>query len=202
MKGKNHSVADEDSRLVVLCKKSDLNAFESLVRKHEKNTLNIAYRMLGNYEEACEIVQDTFVSAYKNIGNFKGQAKFSTWLCAIVINLSKNRLKQLKSQLYYERFSIDDPVPTDESNIKAELASNEPSVTERLEIKETQEKVQGCISSLEDELRETLILRDIQGFSYDEISDILKIPEGTVKSRLFRARDALKDCLKKVIGDI
>ena len=164
--------------------------------------LNIAYRMTGNYEEACEIVQDAFVSAFKNISNFKEQAKFSTWLCTIVINLSKNRLKQLKSQLYYERFSIDDPVPTGESHIKAELASNEPSVIERLEKKEIQQKVQVCINSLEDELRETLVLRDIQGFSYDEISDILKIPEGTVKSRLSRARDILKDCLKKVIGDV
>lgn len=202
MKGKNHSVADEDSRLVILCKKRDLNAFEALVRRHEKNMLNIAYRMIGNYEEACEIVQDSFVSAYKNMSDFKEQAKFSTWLCAIVINLSKNRLKQLKSQLYHERFSIDDPVSTDEGHIKTELASNEPSVIEKLEIKETQEKVQACINALEDELRETLVLRDIQGFSYDEISDILKIPEGTVKSRLSRARDVLKDCLKKVIGDI
>jgi RNA polymerase sigma-70 factor (ECF subfamily) len=202
MNGKNQSVADEDSRLVVLCKKSDLKAFESLVRKHEKNMLNIAYRMIGNYEEACEVVQDAFISAYKSIKNFEEKSKFSTWLCAIVINLSKNRIKQLRSQLYHERFSIDDPVPTGESYIKVELASNEPSVIERLEIRETQQRVQACINSLEDELREAIILRDIQGFSYDEISDILKIPEGTVKSRLSRARDALKNCLKKVIGDI
>ncbi len=202
MKGTNQSVVDEDSRLVVLCKRGDFNAFEALVRKHEKNMLNIAYRMIGNYEEACEIVQDAFVSAFKNISNFKEQAKFSTWLCTMVINLSKNRLKQLKSQLYYERFSIDDPVYTGESHIKTEPASNEPSVIERLEKKETQENVQACINSLEDELRETLVLRDIQGFSYEEISDILKIPEGTVKSRLSRARGTLKDCLKKVIGDV
>lgn len=202
MKGKNHSVTDEDSRLVALCKKGDLNAYESLVRRHEKNMLNIAYRMIGNYEEACEIVQDAFVSAYKAIKSFEEKSKFSTWLCAIVINLSKNRLKKLKPRLYHERFSIDDPAPTDESHIKAEIVSNEPSVIERLEKKETQESVQACINSLEDELRETLVLRDIQGFSYDEISDILKIPEGTVKSRLSRAREALKDRLKKMIGDI
>jgi RNA polymerase sigma-70 factor (ECF subfamily) len=187
---------------VALCRKGNLNAFESLVRKHEKNMLNIAYRMIGNHEEACEVVQDAFISAYKGIKNFEEKAKFSTWLCAIVINLSKNRLKQLKSQLYYERFSIDDPVPTGDAQIKVEPVSNEPSVIERLEKKETQESVQACINSLEDELRETLVLRDIQGFSYDEISDILKIPEGTVKSRLSRARDALKGCLKKVIGDV
>lgn len=202
MKGKNQSVADEDSRLVALCRKGNLNAFESLVRKHEKNMLNIAYRMIGNYEEACEVVQDAFISAYKGIKNFEEKAKFSTWLCAIVINLSKNRLKQLKSQLYYERFSIDDPVSTGDAQIKVEPVSNEPSVIERLEKKETQQRVQTCINSLEDELREAIVLRDIQGFSYDEISDILKIPEGTVKSRLSRARDALKGCLKKVIGDV
>jgi RNA polymerase sigma-70 factor (ECF subfamily) len=201
MKGKNQSVSDEDSRLVVLCKKGDLNAFESLVRKHEKNMLNIAYRMIGNYEEACEVVQDAFVSAHKGIKNFEEKAKFSTWLCAIVINLSKNRLKQLKSQLYYERFSMDDPVPTANAQIKVEPVSNEPSVIERLEKKETQQMVQTCINSLEYELREMLVLRDIQGFSYDEISDILKIPEGTVKSRLSRARDALKDCLRKAMGN-
>lgn len=201
MKGKNQSVADEDSRLVALCRKGNLNAFESLVRKHEKNMLNIAYRMIGNYEEACEVVQDAFISAYKGIKNFEEKAKFSTWLCAIVINLSKNRLKQLKSQLYYERFSIDDPVPTGDAQIKVEPVSNEPSVIERLEKKETQQRVQTCINSLEDELREAIVLRDIQGFSYDEISDILKIPEGTVKSRLSRARDALKNCLRKVMGN-
>lgn len=202
MKGKNQSVADEDSRLVALCRKGNLNAFESLVRKHEKNMLNIAYRMIGNYEEACEVVQDAFISAYKGIKNFEEKAKFSTWLCAIVINLSKNRLKQLKSQRYYEQFSIDDPVPTGDAQIKVEPVSNEPSVIERLEKKETQQRVQTCTNSLEDELREAIVLRDIQGFSYDEISDILKIPEGTVKSRLSRARDALKGCLKKVIGDV
>ena len=202
MKEEKKIITDEDYKFVSLCKKGDVDAFEVLVKKHQKKMLNIAYRMLGSYEEACEIVQDSFVSAYKAIRDFEGKARFSTWLYTIVMNLSKNRLKQLKTQLYHEQVSIDDPVLTDNGNIKAEAVSNEPSILEQLEKKEFQQKVQGCINSLDDEFKEVLILRDIQGFSYDEISKILKIAEGTVKSRLFRSRETLKICLKKVIGDL
>lgn len=202
MKEEEKIKTDEDYEFVSLCKKGDVDAFEVLVKKHQKKMLNIAYRMIGSYEEACEIVQDSFVSAYKAIRDFEGKAKFSTWLYTIVMNLSKNRLKQLKTQLYHEQVSTDDPVLTDDGNIKAESVSNEPSILEQLEKKEFQQKVQGCITSLDDEFKEVLILRDIQGFSYDEISKMLKIAEGTVKSRLFRSREALKICLKKVIGDL
>jgi RNA polymerase sigma-70 factor (ECF subfamily) len=164
--------------------------------------LNIAYRMIGNYEEACEIVQDAFISAYRNLKGFKGKSKFSTWLYTIVMNLSKNRLKRLKTQLHREKFSLDNPVLTNDGQIKVEPASSEPSALDKLEKRDVQQKVQECINSLDDEFREVLILRDIQGFSYAEISDLLKAPEGTVKSRLFRAREAVKDCLKNVIGDL
>jgi RNA polymerase sigma-70 factor (ECF subfamily) len=90
------------------------------------------------------------------------------------------------------------------SDLSNYMKGKEQTITnlEKLERKDVQQKVQGCINSLDDEFKEVLILRDIQGFSYEEISSMLKIPEGTVKSRLFRARDALKDCLKKVMGDL
>jgi RNA polymerase sigma-70 factor (ECF subfamily) len=108
----------------------------------------------------------------------------------------------LKIQNYHEEFSIDDPVLTDDSQINVEPASGEPSILERLERRDVQQKVQGCINSLDNDFKEVLVLRDVQGFSYDEISDMLMIPAGTVKSRLFRARDTLRDCLKKVFGDL
>lgn len=202
MREEKQKTTDEDYELVSFCKKGDVDAFEVLVKKHQRRMLNIAYRMIGNYEEACEIVQDAFVSAYRNLKGFKGKSKFSTWLYTIVMNLSKNRLKQLKTQLHREKFSIDNPVLTNDGQIKVEPASSEPSALEKLEKRDVQRKVQECINSLDDEFREVLILRDIQGFSYGEISDLLKAPEGTVKSRLFRAREAVKDCLKKVIGDL
>lgn len=198
----NNQTTDEDYNLVSLCKKGNVDAFEVLVRKHQKRMLNIAYRMIGNYEDACEITQDAFVSAYKGIKDFKEKSRFSTWLYTIVLNLSRNRLNQLKIQSYREEFSFNDPVITDDSQINKEPASGETTILERLERRDVQQKVQGCINSLDSEFREVLILRDIHGFSYDEISNMLKIPEGTVKSRIFRARDILRDCLKRVIGDL
>lgn len=201
MRGKKPTV-DEDYEIVSLCQKGDIDAFEVLVRKHQKRMLNVAYRMIGNYDEACEIVQDAFVSAYRGLKSFKGKAKFSTWLYTIVINLSKNRLRQLKTQLDRERLSINDPVPATDGQIQGELASNEPSALEQLERRDIQQEVQKSINALDTEFREVLVLRDIQGLSYDEISDLLNIPEGTVKSRLFRGRDAVKDYLKKAMGDL
>jgi RNA polymerase sigma-70 factor (ECF subfamily) len=200
MKEDENTGADDDLRFISLYKKGDTGAFEYLVKKHQKKMLNIAYRMVGNYEEACEVVQDAFVSAYKNIKEFEGRSVFSTWLCSIVINLSKNRLKQIKAGLLHERYSIDDPVAAEDGFIKIEPASDAPSVLEQLERRELQEKVQGCISKLEDDFRAVLVLRDIQGFSYEEIGVALRINTGTVKSRIFRAREAIRDCLKKAFG--
>lgn len=202
MRENKQKTTDEDYEFVSLCKEGDVDAFEVLVRKHQTRMLNIAYRMIGNYEEACDVVQDAFISAYRSIKSFKGKAKFSTWLYTIVMNLSKNRLKQLRAQLHREKFSIDDPVPTNNGQVRGELASSGPSALESLERRDVQQKVQECINSLDDEFREVLMLRDIQGFSYDEISDVLTVPEGTVKSRLFRARGAVKDRLKKMLGDL
>jgi RNA polymerase sigma-70 factor, ECF subfamily len=202
MKREVRTAIDEDAEAVSLCKEGNVDAFESLVGKYQKKMFNIAYRMIGNYEDACEIVQDTFVSAYKGIKDFEGKARFSTWLYAIIMNLSRNRLSQLKIQRSREAFSIDDPVGSDDAEVKRETASDEPSILERLERKDVQRKVQGCIDTLDDEFKEVLVLRDIQRFSYDEITDMLKIPVGTVKSRLFRAREALKVCLKKVMGKL
>ena len=202
MKREEQAFIDEDAEIVSFCKKGNVDAFEELVRKHQKKMLNIAFRMIGNYEDACEIVQDAFVSAYKAIRHFEEKARFSTWLYTIVVNLSRNRLNQLKIKNSREAFSMDDPVPTDSSEFAVELASSEPSVLEKLEKRDVQKKVQVCIDSLDNEFKEVIILRDMQGFSYDEISDMLKMPGGTVKSRLFRAREMLRDCLKRVMGDL
>jgi len=119
-----------------------------------------------------------------------------------VINLSKNRMKQIKIQFNREGPSLDVPVDTADGQFRRDPQAHEPPIVEQLEKKEVQAKVQKCLNTLDDEYREVLVLRDIQGFSYEEIRDILKIPDGTVKSRLFRARDALKDCLKKALGDL
>lgn len=169
MKTNERIASDEDHELVSLCKNGDVAAFEALVRKYQKRVFNIAFRMIGNYDDACEVAQDTFVSAYRAIKNFKGMSKFSTWLHTIAVNLSKNRRRQLGTKHYHEHFSMDNPLATDDGLIKVETASGDPSPQERLEQEEAQKKIQDCINKLDDEFREVLILRDIQGFSYEEI---------------------------------
>ena len=95
--------------------------------------LNIAYRLIGDYDDACEVVQDAFVSAYKNIRTFRGDAKFTTWLTTITLNLSKNRLKQMRSRQGHEAYSLDDPIRTDDGEMTLDPPSKEPSVLDRME---------------------------------------------------------------------
>lgn len=190
-----------DSELVALCKNGSTDAYEALVVRYQKKMLNIAFRMVGNYEDACEIVQDAFVSAYKAMKSFQEKSSFATWLYTIVLNTSRNRIRQQKVQRSREAFSIDEPLKRSNGTIQLEPVSPDPSVIEALEQKDIQKKVQECINRLESDFKEVLVLRDIQGFSYEEISRVLSVAEGTVKSRLFRARTSMKDCLKKIMGE-
>jgi RNA polymerase sigma-70 factor, ECF subfamily len=129
-------------------------------------------------------------------------SKFSTWLCAIIINLSKKRLKQLKTQHFREPVSVDEPARAGDDRMIIDPLSNNVPADEVLEKEEIQKKVRLCLDRLENEFREVVVLRDLQGFSYEEISDMLKIPEGTVKSKLFRGRVLVKNCLKRFMGVI
>jgi len=193
---------DEDMEHVRACQKGDTEAFAFLVQRHSNKMLNIAYRMLGDYDEACDVTQEAFLAAFRSIGKFKAEAKFSTWLYRIVVNYTKNRLKQIQSLSRHESASLDGLAGV-QGDCKTCLAtSNEGHPGDILERRELEDQVQKCISELEGEQREVVVMRDIQGFSYEEIRDILQIPDGTVKSRLSRARLALKDCLKKVMGDL
>jgi RNA polymerase sigma-70 factor (ECF subfamily) len=195
-------VADEDHDLVLRSRKGDLKAFEALVEKHQKAMLNLAFRLIGDYEEACDAVQEAFLSAYRAIRKFRGEAKFSSWLYGIVLNQARTRLRQMAGQARFRSLSLDDPPEGDSGRKVLDPPSPEDSALEQLEKKEIEAKVQDCINRLEAEQREVLILRDIQGHSYEEIQQILGLPEGTVKSRLYRAREALKKGLEKVVGDL
>ncbi len=198
----NRTTGDDDAGFVARCQRGEAEAFAVLVRRHQKKMLNIAYRMIGDYDEACDVVQEAFLSAYRAIGKFRGDARFSTWLCGIVLNHSRNHLAQKAARSRREAGSLDDPVKSQDGSFASVPRSQEGTIVEQLEKRELEAKVQECIGFLDGEQREVLVLRDIQGFSYEEISVLLKLPEGTVKSRLFRARSALKDGLFRVFGDL
>jgi RNA polymerase sigma-70 factor (ECF subfamily) len=193
---------DEDVKAVLLCQKGDTDAFEILVERHQKRMLNVAYRMLGDYDEACDVVQEAFLAAYRAIRSFRREAKFSTWLYGIVVNHARNRIKQAQARSRHETRLIDDPVELKDGCLQREVPDCGESAVEKLEKKEIEARVQECILTLETEYREVLVLRDIQGCSYEEIGGMLNLADGTVKSRLYRARAALKDCLVKVLGDL
>jgi RNA polymerase sigma-70 factor (ECF subfamily) len=161
---------------------------------------NIAFRMTGSYEEACEVVQEAFLSAYRSIKKYRREARFSTWLYSITVNQTRSRLKEMRNHDFHEGVSIDDPPEDEKDSVLRQYPSHQMGVVEQVEQKEIKEKVQECINALDDEHREVVVLRDIQGFSYDEIAEMLKVPDGTVKSRLFRARLLLKDSIGKVLG--
>jgi RNA polymerase sigma-70 factor (ECF subfamily) len=192
---------DEDRDLVTLCRKGDADAFEILVRNYKKKMFNIAFRITGSMEDASEVVQDAFVSAYRNLKHFEQKSRFSTWLYSITVNTAKNRLKQNLTRKAHEPHSYDDPLYSDSSTKRIEPVSDDPSALDLLMEKDRQKGVQECLNRLEQDFREVLVLRDIQGFAYTEIAAMLSLAEGTVKSRLFRARDAVKACLKKLLGE-
>jgi len=196
------TISDDDAELVASWRRGEVAAFEALVRKHQKRMLNIAFRITGNYEDACEVTQDAFVAAFRGIDSFRGASRFTTWLTSITVNLSRNRFQQVQAKRQNEAYSLDCPPTGKECGQDHEQQSHTPSALERLERLDLQEKLQECITALVAEFREAIVLRDLQDFSYDEICNILKVREGTVKSRLFRAREMVKDCLKRRVGEL
>lgn len=181
----SESMASEsisDAACVRRLQRGDVNAFEILVRRHEKAIFNLVYRMLGDYDDAAETSQEVFLSAYRAIGQFRGDANFSTWIYRIALNHAITRRKN--TSLRQKRFvSIDGTDMTDDAQI---------GPAETLEKKELRERVQGALNELDPEDATVILLRDLQDIPYEDIARVLKIPVGTVKSRLHRARQALK----------
>lgn len=198
---RSHNGSDEDATLVASWRQGEIASFEALVRRHQKRMFNIAYRITGDYEDACEVVQDAFIAAYRGIGSFRGASRFVTWLTSITVNTARNRLQQLRTKRHNESFSLD-VLEGEDCPLPHGSWSAAPSDLERLERLELYEKLHGCIGTLAAEYRETIVLRDLQDFSYDEMCAILSVRPGTVKSRLFRAREMVKDCLKRAVGEL
>jgi RNA polymerase sigma-70 factor, ECF subfamily len=163
-----------------------MGVFEILVRRHQKTIFNLVYRLLGDYDEAAEIAQEAFLSAYKSVGQFRGEANFSTWLYRIALNHASTRRKSLAS-LQQRNVPLETTAdPVDERRI-------DPA--DSVEQKEVQERVQRALNTLEPNDAAIILLRDMQDMPYDEVARMLDLPVGTVKSRLYRARQALKSRL-------
>ena len=174
-----------DAECVRRVQQGDTDSFEVLVRRHEKAIFNLVYRLLGNYDEAAEVAQEVFLSAFKSIHQFRGEANFSTWLYRIGLNHASTRRKSLHS-------SQQRHIPFDGTEVIAEGAVDP---AKNVEHKEIQQRVQQALNSLDPEDARIVLLRDLQDIPYEDVAQMLDIPVGTVKSRLHRARQALKTSL-------
>lgn len=180
--------------LIKLCKEGDLQAFEELISKYEARVFNITFRILGDYAEAEDVSQDILVKVFRFIKGFKEQSSFYTWLYRITVNECMDVINKRKKAVIY---SIDTPIETENDEIAREIQDKGESVEEKAERNELRKYLAEAINSLSSEHRAVIVLRDVQGFSYEEIAEIIKCPPGTVKSRINRARCELKDLLLK-----
>ncbi len=184
------AVADEDRRLVGRAQAGDAGAFETLVRRYQGWVFTLALRMLGDRAEAEDMAQEIFLKAYRGLKGFKGASRFSTWLYSITSHHCLNHLEARRRQLHHlgrggdrpGAVGNDPPAPVDR------LVDETPRADALLERADLARIVQAELAHLSEEHRLILVLRDIQGLSYEEIAQTLRLELGTVRSRLHRAR--------------
>ena len=165
----------------------DVNEYEKLVLEYQKNVYNLALRMTGNAEDAADMAQEAFIKAYNSLASYRGDSRFSVWLYRIVSNVCLDFLRARKRRQTVSLSVVDDEGEETELEISDESASPE----KLLERSMTRDAVRRGLQELTPEYRQILILRELQGMSYDEIAETLGLESGTVKSRIFRARKKL-----------
>ncbi len=196
-------IPDEDRRLVDRAKGGDVRAFEALVRRYERWVFTLALRMVGDRADAEDMAQEVFLKAYRGLPGFRGGSRFSTWLYAIA---SHHCLNHLASRDVRSRRAgrVDGPagargeIPTPAIDCVADESPGPDAALERGDLRRL---IQGALACLTEEHRIVVILRDIQGMSYEEIAENLGVELGTVRSRLHRARTELKARLAPHLAD-
>jgi RNA polymerase sigma-70 factor, ECF subfamily len=192
--------ARTDSVLIRAVQAGDMGAFDELVLKHKDRLFNLVYWFLGDYQDANDCAQETFLKVFKSIKKFRFESAFSTWLYRIAINTCKNRIKSSAYRWKKKTVSLEISDGSKNGNPCSEIANGSPTPVMALEKKEKMMRIQKAINSLPDEQNQVVVLRDIQGLSYQDISDITGLNLGTVKSRLARARLELKNKLKQLVN--
>jgi len=174
-----------DKNLILLVQKGDEDAFEEIMHKYKNKIVNFLYNMTGDYEKAVELSQETFIRVYYKAKKYRPKAPFSSWLFTIASNLAKTELKKMN-----KRKSI--PLENVYNNNQQGL-----SETDDFEMKETVKKIRKALNNLHRRYRIPLVLKDIEGFSQEEIADMLKKPVGTIKAQISRGRQYLKQEIRK-----
>jgi len=188
----------EDQTLIARVKKGDYDAFERLVRKYEARIFHHCLKFLNNQDEAEDILQETFLQVYKSLDSFRGEAAFSTWLIKIATN---NCLMRIRKKKKVDIVSIDKPIEIDGSQLPREIVDWSKNPFSQVSNDEIRAVLDQAISGLPEDKRVILVLKDVEGFSNIEISEMLGISVAAVKSRLHRARLYVRDIVSKYFDD-
>jgi len=199
--GKDHRPEKDfdDAEVIERILSGEINDFAILVRKYQKGIYNYALRMLGHEEEARDLAQDIFVAAFKGLKGFRGESKFSTWLFRIAINQTKNRIKYLRRRHFFDDEQITSEA-RETPDMFATLSGSEDNPEEAFLKKDFNSLIMRGLMELPPEARQIIILRDIEDFTYEELSQIMELNLGTVKSRLHRARHALRKLVETKVS--
>ena len=189
------TASDTDQQLVQRAQRGDLRAFDLLVLKYQGRIAALVSRYVSDAGEVEDVTQEAFIKAYRALGKFRGDSAFYTWLYRIAANAAKNHLVA-KGRRPGADATIEDAEGFEEGGMLSESASPEALAMGN----ELAEVVESALNALPDELKAALMLREFDGLSYDEIADVLGCPVGTVRSRIFRAREAIDQRVKEQIS--
>lgn len=180
----------DDHRLIAECLAGNPNSFGELVRRHQDRLYNTVFRLVGNAEDALDVVQESFLSAYQSLGSFKGDALFFTWLYRIAINtaISLRRKKKNLLRIYN---------PGEGKHCEPSDPSEESQPGRAIELAEEEQRLHRALSRLSVEHRTVLVLKELEGQKYEDMAEALGVPVGTIRSRLHRARLELRELLEQ-----
>ncbi len=188
----------EEAKLIKASQLGDLSSFEKLMLRYQDRAYRIAYGMLGNPEDAKDAAQESFIKIYKSLGGFKLQSNFSTWMYRIVHNTC---LDIIRKQQRRQEIPIETKNPSNNEGYEIPLEDPKEGPEALLKYKMVKEEIKNEILKLPIEYQGVIILRDIEGLTYDEIASVLEISEGTVKSRLNRGRKQLRKSLAELLQE-
>lgn len=197
--GRVKKPGSEDIEFVKAFQAGDKAVFDTLVLRYQDRVFRTCLRLLGNHEDANDCAQETFVKVYRSLNRFRLEAKFSTWLYTIAVNICKNWLTSAEHRRKKKMIYIDNPIETEEGSLRLEIPDTTQLPVAELAEKETSAQIQAAISSLPEDFKQIVVLRDIEGLSYEDISKVTGYNLGTVKSKLSRARQKLREKLKGLI---
>jgi RNA polymerase sigma-70 factor (ECF subfamily) len=182
-----------DREIVKRTLRGDIKAFEMIVRKYQQPLLNYIGRMVGDRELALDFTQEAFIKAYASLRSFEPQYRFKTWLYTIASNLVIDHWRKKK----LPAMSLDAPLRDDEKSLTLDLPDGEPSVLDQLEMAEIRTRIEGAIQRVPAFLRELFVWRHVNGLSYEEMAEIKRLPVGTIKNRVFQAKEMIRRLLEK-----